>query len=463
MGWGEAKVRGVLALAALVVVAGLVVLGWQRLEGTPPRVLAPETLVLGAAARTVELELSDEQSGLRGASVRWLDPSGSRTLVEQTWPGGLLGGGSPESGSAKLELTLDPAQLQVPDGAATLVVDARDWSWRDVLAGNRTELSIPVTVDTRPPAVRVESGLVYVNRGGSALALYRLAEAVASDGVRVPLPDGEAFFPGYPRPGGGADERMALFTIPVDAPRNAVVRVVAVDAAGNEGVVRLSAQILEKTFRDSELTLSSDFIERVAKPLAASAGLPAGDPVVTFRSVNETLRARNEATIRERVATSSPERRWSGAFEQLANSQVMSRFAEHRTYVYDGLPVSEARHYGFDLASTARAPITAAGAGRVVLAGDLGIYGQCVIIDHGAGLASLYGHLSQIDVAEGSEVARGQTLGLSGDTGLAGGDHLHFAFLVGGWYVDPLEWWDAKWVRTHVEAELERPAAAPAS
>ena len=87
---------------------------------------------------------------------------------------------------------------------------------------------------------------------------------------------------------------------------------------------------------------------------------------------------------------------------------------------------------------------------------DLGIYGNCVVIDHGLGIASLYGHLSQIGVAVGDDVTKGQPLGLSGETGLAGGDHLHFAFLVGQTYVDPLEWWDQKWVRSHVDVRLER-------
>jgi murein DD-endopeptidase MepM/ murein hydrolase activator NlpD len=71
------------------------------------------------------------------------------------------------------------------------------------------------------------------------------------------------------------------------------------------------------------------------------------------------------------------------------------------------------------------------------------------------GITSLYGHLSRIDVKEGEDVAQGQTLGLSGQTGLAGGDHLHFAILVGDTYVDPVEWWDAKWVQSHVEAQLQ--------
>jgi murein DD-endopeptidase MepM/ murein hydrolase activator NlpD len=95
----------------------------------------------------------------------------------------------------------------------------------------------------------------------------------------------------------------------------------------------------------------------------------------------------------------------------------------------------------------------------VVFAAELGIYGNCVLLDHGLGLATLYGHLSSIDVQPGDPVEQGGRLGLSGSTGLAGGDHLHFAVLVGDTYVDPLEWWDAKWVETHVTDRLVQPAS----
>jgi murein DD-endopeptidase MepM/ murein hydrolase activator NlpD len=102
--------------------------------------------------------------------------------------------------------------------------------------------------------------------------------------------------------------------------------------------------------------------------------------------------------------------------------------------------------------------VGASNAGRVVFADELGIYGNCVLIDHGLGVSSLYGHLSRIDVAPGDVVQRGQTIGLTGQTGLAGGDHLHFAILVGDTYVDPIEWWDPKWIRDHIDARLESPA-----
>jgi murein DD-endopeptidase MepM/ murein hydrolase activator NlpD len=94
-------------------------------------------------------------------------------------------------------------------------------------------------------------------------------------------------------------------------------------------------------------------------------------------------------------------------------------------------------------------------------ADDLGIYGNCVILDHGYGVTSLYGHLSRIDVKVGELVRAGQQLGLSGSTGLAGGDHLHFAILVDDTYVDPVEWWDPKWVREKIDSLLAPASGAP--
>jgi murein DD-endopeptidase MepM/ murein hydrolase activator NlpD len=209
----------------------------------------------------------------------------------------------------------------------------------------------------------------------------------------------------------------------------------------------------------ANVTLPRRFLDEKVVGLARAERIEAPDVQQAFHRINTQVRQRNEQQIREIVADSAPERLWQGAFEQLRNSKVTSRFAEQRTYFIDGKKISEATHFGYDLASTAAAPITAAAAGRVAFAGELGIYGDCVILDHGLGVASLYGHLSRLDVAPGNRVERGQPLGLSGATGLAGGDHLHFAILVGGTYVDPLEWWDPKWVRDNVDARLA--AASP--
>ena len=145
---------------------------------------------------------------------------------------------------------------------------------------------------------------------------------------------------------------------------------------------------------------------------------------------------------------------WQAAFQQLGNSQVEAGFADHRTYVYKGREIDQQVHLGFDLAVTANVPVASAQDGVVMLAEYLGIYGNCVIVDHGLGVQSLYAHLSAINVKPGAAVTRGQVLGKSGMTGLAGGDHLHFTMLVGGHPVNPVEWWDPKWMQDRVLRKL---------
>jgi len=145
---------------------------------------------------------------------------------------------------------------------------------------------------------------------------------------------------------------------------------------------------------------------------------------------------------------------WDGPFVQLGNSKVEAAFADHRTYIYKGKEVDHQVHLGFDLAVTSRVPIVAANAGTVLNASWLGIYGNCVIIDHGMGVQSLYGHLSSFEVNVGDKVMRGQTIGRSGMTGMAGGDHLHFTMLVNGRMVNPVEWWDKHWIEDRVMRKL---------
>ena len=79
-----------------------------------------------------------------------------------------------------------------------------------------------------------------------------------------------------------------------------------------------------------------------------------------------------------------------------------SFFADRRTYVYNGKAVDQQDHVGFDLSVVQHYPIEAGNDGKVVLAEYFGIYGNAVLIDHGAGLISLYGHMSEIAVKPGT-------------------------------------------------------------
>jgi murein DD-endopeptidase MepM/ murein hydrolase activator NlpD len=368
---------------------------------------------------------------------------GTRTLAETRGQGGWLLG---TAGRDDPDWTVTLSSQGLADGEGTLTVRATDWSWAGFFEGNTAEAAVPVLIDTRPPRLSIESGLTYVQRAGAAAVAYRLDGPAALDGVRV----GERFFRGFPASESG-DRRIAVFAVPRDASEDPKIQVVATDLAGNAASRGWATRLQERSFDEVPVRLPERFFEEKVPELAAHLGIREPDVVSTFRVINERVRADNEATIAEITRDADEPRHFTGAFLQMRNSKVTSEFAEQRSYRYDGEEVSRAVHYGYDLASTSHAPVEASNAGRVAFADDLGIYGNCVILDHGLGVTSLYGHLSEIDVAVGDVVERGQVIGRSGATGLAGGDHLHFAILVGGVYVDPLEWWDAKWVRERVE------------
>ncbi len=140
----------------------------------------------------------------------------------------------------------------------------------------------------------------------------------------------------------------------------------------------------------------------------------------------------------------------------MKNAATTAKFADHRSYYYQGTKIDEQHHMGVDLASLANSPVTAANRGRVVFAQKNGIYGLTVIIDHGQGISSLYGHLSEINAAIGDMVEKDGVIGISGQTGLAGGDHLHFSILVNGIFVNPVEWWDSHWIRDNITRKLDQ-------
>ncbi|MFV1978677.1 MAG: M23 family metallopeptidase, partial [Myxococcota bacterium] len=349
-------------------------------------------------------------------------------------------------------LEIDPKALGLVHGDASLTVTARDWSWRNSFRGNETQRQIPLEIDLEKPRIQVASGLTYVSRGGSGSVRYSINEETTRNGVMV----GSNFYRGFPAPGEDASsgQRFALFAVPTDSPREPKIVVVAEDRAGNVANTSWPVVLKERVLPQANITLPDRFLQIKVSNLANAAGIPQDDLLRAFNQINTELRAANEAKIREIVANPSESKLWNGAFTQLRNSKVTSKFAEQRSYFVNGQKISEATHFGYDLASTAGAPIQASNSGLVIFADDIGIYGNCVIIDHGMDLFSLYAHLSSMSVSAGDRVERNDTLGLSGATGLAGGDHLHFAILLGGTYVEPLEWWDPSWVKTHIDAHL---------
>jgi murein DD-endopeptidase MepM/ murein hydrolase activator NlpD len=312
------------------------------------------------------------------------------------------------------------------------------------------ELVLPVRLT--PPAIGVRSRYNYVVPGGSAVVVYTVGNTTVRDGVQIR----DWWFPGFPVPGDASGLRFALYAIPFDLPNESEIHIVAVDDVGNQGLASFVDRFFPKQFRTSSIEVSDGFMERVVPAImSATPGIEdQGDLLQNYLQINGDLRQRNAQTLLELAADSRPEFLWNQAFLPMSDGQVMSSFADQRTYRYKGEAVDQQVHLGFDLASVVHADIQAANRGVVALARYFGIYGNTVVIDHGFGLMSLYSHLSSIEVAAGQPVERGQVVGRSGETGLAGGDHLHFTMLIHGQAVNPVEWWDGAWIRERFAAKL---------
>jgi len=228
---------------------------------------------------------------------------------------------------------------------------------------------------------------------------------------------------------------------------------VATDKAGNTKEMPLVYELKNVKYRKSTLQLSDGFLQKIT-PLLSNAADRQGTPKEVFVRINKDLRKANEDNIRKITSKTTPSILWKGAFSQLSNSKVEANFADERTYMYNGEQVDKAYHLGYDLSVTKHYPVEAANSGTVAFAGDLGIYGNAVVLDHGLGLFTLYGHLSSIDVKVGDSVTQRQVLGKTGETGMAGGDHLHFGVYLDGVAVLPVEWWDQKWIDDNITPKL---------
>jgi murein DD-endopeptidase MepM/ murein hydrolase activator NlpD len=141
----------------------------------------------------------------------------------------------------------------------------------------------------------------------------------------------------------------------------------------------------------------------------------------------------DKETKAEAFKTLSTDRDWRGSFAPPVNAEISDVFGVQR--VFNGSV--ESTHQGLDFRVPGGTSVAAVNRGRVILARPLFFEGNCIVIDHGQGLLTLYLHLSKFLVKEGDDVSKGQAIGLSGGTGRATGPHLHLAVRWQGVYLDP--------------------------
>jgi murein DD-endopeptidase MepM/ murein hydrolase activator NlpD len=435
-------------VAIVVIVAGYFLL--PRFEWRAPQIkLVPDTDSLGLAP--IEMDVTEQGTGLKSVTATLNAGGTEHALVSEQYDQPMM--------QKKFTVGLSAKLVGVKEGPAVLRVTARDRSWWRFFRGNETVVQKNITIDITPPTLELIADDAYVNFGGCGLIVYKTSADTVSSGVKV----GNYFFPGYKGQTKDPGAYIAFFAQPYNVPEDEKAVLVASDKAGNTRQLRLAYTLKGVHYKKSTMPVTDEYIQGKVASLLNDVGARQGSPKDIFIKVNRDLRKENEEKIKSITQKSTAAKLWNGAFTQLSNSKVEANFADARTYIYKQEAIDNAYHVGFDLSVTKHYPVEAANSGNVAFVGDLGIYGNTVIIDHGLGLFTLYSHLSSIDVKSGDPIKKQQIIGKTGDTGLAAGDHLHFGVYLDGVPVLPKEWWDEKWLRDNVYGKLQSSEAEGSS
>ncbi len=440
----------------VIVILALAVLGpaawflFIRFEGQPPDVhTAGIPAAIGKTADVV-VDIADPDSGLRSVRMELVSKGKSHVLIDKHFPSaGFFYGGA--TFDKQIALTVDPRQLGIADGEAELRLTVKDYAWRNWWGGNEYVFVKALRIDLAPPAVEMISKAHNINQGGAGLVVYRLSEPCPNHGVQV----GDTFFPGASGHGPAGDICLAFIGLQHDQGRDTALSVIAEDSAGNRTRTAFPYHIRGRRFKTDLINLNDRLLKRLVTALDADADTDNPDELLKrFLAINSDMRRSNYQTISALSDKSEDQVMWQKQFLRLPNAARRASFADHREYQYHGKIVDRQTHLGVDLASLTNAAVPAANSGQVIFAGPIGIYGNTVVIDHGCGLLTTYSHLSRFNVAEGDHIERGATIGYTGKTGMAVGDHLHFGVIVHRVFVNPVEWWDGSWIENNIDVKL---------
>ncbi|HEX4595987.1 MAG TPA: M23 family metallopeptidase [Bryobacteraceae bacterium] len=433
-------IKGLLAVAIILILIAFPLFLFLRSSHSSLAFTSPPKAI--GAATPVIIHISNPH-GVRHIAARIEQNGMSKPLAESNQPANRLTFWRVHAPPQDFHFTAGKSPApDLKEGKARLLVEAES----NDLRGSVDSTSLDVDVILRPPAVAADGLQHYINQGGSELVSFTPSGSWNEAGVRV----GNQTFRSFPKPG-SATERFSLFVYSWDTPPNTEPLAYGKNQAGTEATAHFWSKVFPKKFRARDLPIDDQFLNKVVNQIDPSGS---GDLLSRFLKINSEMRRENNATLANLRFKTAEKFLWTDAFLQLANSKVESEFADVRTYVYKGKKVDQQVHLGFDLAVSQHTPVVAANDGKVVWAAPLGIYGNCIVVDHGYGLQSIYGHLSEFAVKENDMVKRGQTMGKTGSTGLAGGDHLHFSMQIDGVQVNPVEWWDEHWIKDHIHARI---------
>jgi len=444
----------VLILAFFISVVWLLVC---KFEGKDPEIKVTLPSIYLKKNYEMDLKLADKGTGFRKIIVSIMQKGNEKVLLSKEYdsPGLFSMFSDKKVLDSSFVIPVQSWKYGMTDGEAVIKIHASDYSWRGWNKGNISYIEKQVVIDSKPPKISILTKQHNIERGGTGLVVYKVFEKDVKTGVLV----GENYFPGAPGMFEDHNVHAAVFALDHMQGPGTQISVVAEDVAGNKSKRGFYHYIRDKNFRKDILNISDRFLN--SKITDFDIGSKEGsfesakNPLLKkFLYVNETVREENVKKILSIPKKTENQILWNGKFSRLAGSARRSGFADRRIYKYKGKEIDRAVHLGIDLASTSNAQVPAANSGKIILAQYVGIFGNTIIIDHGFGLCSLYAHLNEFLVNEGDSVNKGDFIGTTGYTGLAGGDHLHFSMLVHNVFVNPVEWWDGSWIKNNITSKI---------
>ncbi len=440
---GKGAGKKILFTLLALMVVGVAVAGFILFETEGPRLEMDKELTYLGGPVDIAFQAVDQRSGINAITITLKQESDTfqlfhRSFQRRAW--------FTMAGPSEVQETirLNAQKAGAKEGKAELIIVVTDFSLKGMLKGNSTVTRYPVTIDTKAPKVTVQHSQQYIRPGGSGIVVYEISEPSVRHGVSIDA----SFFPGFPLH--GRDKSfISYIALPWDSKRLASTQVIAADQAGNEGKATFTMNLKKAKEKKDRINVSDDFLNKKIPEFQEFYPEMQGTNLEKYLFVNNTVRNSNAAQITQICSATDPDQLWQDRFIRMPGAG-RAGFADQRTYYYQGKAIDHQTHLGVDIASTAQVAIKAANKGKVIFADYLGIYGNMVILDHGQGLSSLYSHLSSIDTTIDKMVDKGELIGRSGVTGMAGGDHLHYSMLVNGTFVTPVEWWDQHWIDVNI-------------
>lgn len=424
------------------------------LEETPPQLQwHEEPRGLGAEAAKLSLTASDADSGLDEIIVRVSQKNQPRELVRKKFD-------SPNIKQETIDFTINPKELGFREGNVELQVLAFD----KALWNNGSRLSKIIEVNFLKPQLSVLTPQQNGVLGGSELVFYKVSgKTPDTQGV---VGQG-SLYPGFKADGwsdvfkGHNSVYVAFYPIPASfKDESDSMHIVARDNLGNSANAPFNYRIRARTWSSFRASFSEEQASKLKEYLLTYAqrekvGIrPTGNLVNDFKALLKLLAVSDEGFLSAALAESEPSRLWREAFSPPVPSAPNNSEGDQRIVMVGTQEVLRGAAAGVRFPVSRRTSVTAANNGKVVFIGELGLLGNTIVIDHGFGLSTVYGHLSEVRVQRGTMVEKGSAIGTTGATGLAQSEEVYFETRLHGVPVSPNEWWDQTWVTDHIENKV---------